>query len=304
MSKPLRRLPALAVAVLITLLALAGCGQSKSKNDDAQALLRATFTGPHRVDSGRLALALTVATGTQKALDIGVSGPFERGQSGAVPKLSLRLSARSPKKSVDAGLITTASQLFVQRGGQNYVLPAAAFALLQQSYKASAAQSGGKPLLSRLGVALHWLRDPKLVGDADVGGTPTRHITATIDVKALLADVGSLAARLRALPIPSGKLPAFSPEQRARLEKAVQGSSVDLFTGKDDKTIRRLTLRLRVAAAPSQVSGASLPPTDVAFSLELAGLNQPQSITAPAHAKPLNRSPGGGLGGLGSLGGT
>jgi hypothetical protein len=304
MSKPLRRLPALAAVVVIAVLALAGCGHSKSKNEDAQALLKATFTGPHRVDSGRLAVALTVATGPQKGLEIGVSGPFTRGRAGEVPKLSLQLTARSPKKSIDAGVTSTATQLFVRRGHQNYVLPPAAFSLLQQSYKTSAAQSGGKPLLSRLGVALHWLRDPKVVGDSDVGGTPARHITATIDVKALSADLGSLMARLQALPIPRGRLPTFSPEQRARLEKAVQGSSVEVFTGRDDKTVRRLSLRLRLAAAPSPGSGASLPPTDVSFSLELTELNQPQSITAPAHAKPLGQRPGGALRGLGAPGGT
>ncbi len=304
MSKHFCRLPALAAAVLIAVLALAGCGSGKKGSDDAQALLKQTFTGPHRVDSGRLALALTLNSGAQKGLDVSVSGPFERGKTGEVPRLALRLMIHSPKISVDAGLTSTATQLFVQRSGQNYVLPAAAFSLLQQSYRSSAAQSGGKPLLSRLGVALKWLRDPKVAGDADVGGTPTRHITASIDVKALLADIGSLAERAKALPIPSGKLPDFSREQRDRLEKAVKETSVDVFTGKDDKTIRRLTLRLRLQAAPAQGSGAGLPPTDVSFTLELTSLNQPQSITAPANAKPLNQLPGGGLGGLGTLGGS
>lgn len=304
MSKHFRRLPALAAAVLIALLALAGCGGDKKGSDDAATLLKQTFTGPHRVDSGRLSLALTVGSIGQKGLNISVSGPFERGRTGEVPRLALRFMARSPKTSVDAGLTTTATQLFVQRSGQSYVLPAAAFSLLEQSYRSSAEQAGGKPLLSRLGVALKWLRDPKVAGDANVGGTATHHITAAVDVKALLADIGSLAERAKALPIPSGKLPDFSAEQRDRLEKAIKETRVDVFTGKDDKTIRRLSLRLRLQAAPAEGTSAGLPPTDVSFLLELSGLNQPQSITAPARAKPLNQLPGGGLGGLGALGGS
>jgi len=304
MSKLFRRLQVLAAAVLIAALALAGCGSDKKGSDDAQALLNQTFTGPHRVDSGRLALSLEVGSLAQKGLNISVSGPFERGKTGEVPRLALRFMARSPKTSVNAGLTTTATQLFVQRSGQNYVLPASAFTLLQQSYRSSAAQAGGKPLLSRLGVALKWLRDPKVAGEADVGGTATRHITASIDVKALLADLGSLAARVQSLPLPGGKLPDFSPEQRTRLEKAVKETSVDVFTGKADKTIRRLTLRLRLQAAPAGGRSAGLPPTDVSFSLELSGLNQPQTIKAPSNAKPLNQLPGGGLGGLGALGGS
>jgi len=289
---------------MIAVLAFGGCGSKSKSDDDAQALLKQTFSGTHRVDSGRLALALTLTSGAQKGLDVGVSGPFERGKAGEVPRLALRFTAHSPKTNVDAGLTSTATQLFVQRSGQNYVLPPAAFSLLQQSYRSSAAQSGGKPLLSRLGVALRWLRDPKLVGDADVGGTVTRHITASVDVKALLQDLGSLAARAQTLPIPSGKLPDFSPEQQDRLQKAIKQTSVDVFTGRDDKTIRRLKLRLLLQAASAQGTGASLPPTDVSFSLELSGLNQRQSITAPAHARPLSQLPGGGLGGLGALGGT
>jgi hypothetical protein len=313
-SMPFRPLRPLAPVLLaLAALVVTGCG-GKDRSAEANALLKATFGGVHRADSGQLAIDVVVAQQSTKPgsapVSLRLSGPFERGAAGALPKLSLNLLARQPKKTIEVGLTSTGTEIFVRRDGQDYVLPAALVAVVQQGYRQQIAQGGGGPLLSRLGVALHWLRDPRVVGDADVAGTPTTHISAGVDVGAFLDDLARLAGRAKSLPLPTGGLQgALGGAQRKQLVNDVKSASVDLFTGKADKTLRRFSVRLRLEVPSAQQATSGLRSADLSLNFELAALNEPQNISAPARAKPISALPGGsggafGLSGAGTGGGT
>ncbi len=62
-----------------------------------------------------------------------------------------------------------------------------------------------------------------------------------------------------------------------------------MWTGKDDKTLRKLTLDVDVAVpAEARKRAGGLSTGTLAVSLLIADLNADQTITAPAGAKPLS----------------
>jgi hypothetical protein len=293
----------LAIAAVAALAVAIGvfAWRSSDAGGEATALLRRTLTGSHRVDSGRVAVDLMVlqhgGPSGNGPLTIHVAGPFERGGPGALPKLALALTGRRPGATLSYGLTSTGDRLFLRRGTSDYELPRSLVNLVLQSYDSTAARGGGKPLLSRLGVALHWFRDPRIVGDALTAGTPTKHITAGIDVGALVDDLNRLAERARSLSLPTpGLAGPITPSDRTQLVDAIKHASVDVFTGKGDTTLRRLELRFRLDIPPARRQPGGLSSVDVAFAVELSELNLPQRIGPPARARPISRLPGG-LGG-------
>jgi len=83
---------------------------------------------------------------------------------------------------------------------------------------------------------------------------------------------------------------------------------VDVWTGKDDKTLRKAAIALTVE--PKSSSGSGPKSVSVSLTFEVDDLNQPQTVTAPSSARPLSELLGqvqglfgSALGGAGSLSG-
>ena len=300
-------------------LALAACGGG----EDPNKVLDQTLGGGHKVSSGRLDLTLSLkAQGVpqlQKPVTLKLTGPFQ-GQGASLPKFDFDLALSASGQSFAAGAVSTGDKGFLKFQGQSYAVPPNVFASFKQGYEQARSQqrqrNANNPSLSSFGVnPRDWLKDPKNEGDADVEGTKTTHISAQVDVGKLLTDVNKIlqGARGRFLPqtttLPSG----ITAQQRKTIESAIKSSSFEVYSGKDDHILRRLVVKLTFSvpqSARSQTSG--LRGGDLGFDLTLAGLNQPQTISAPASARPFSeltsrlRSSLGGLAGgaAGATGGT
>ncbi len=280
----------------LLVLALGACGKSQ----DPQALLRETFSGTHRADSGKLTFDASLKGG-QTPASIHLTGPFQRQGKGQVPKFQLAVSIVARGQTINAGATSTGGAAFLNFMGGDFAVPADRFAQFQQRYAQSTSSSAPsqKTIFSRLGVdPVKWLRDPQVVGDADVSGASTTHITAGVDLNALVDDLAKIFGRAGQLGLPNtGQLPQITPAQKSKLVSAVRNPTVDIFTGKDDKTLRRFVINLHL-----QLPGGQLGPNgaDASILLELADLNKPQTVTAPANPRPLSDLSGS----LGGLGGT
>jgi hypothetical protein len=125
-------------------------------------------------------------------------------------------------------------------------------------------------------------------GSEDVDGTETIHISGTPDVAKILED----AQRLD----PTGR--AAGAGDANQLADAVESASVDVYTGADDKILRKLDLSISLADP-----GGSGQTVSLDLSIGLSDVNEEQTIEAPADAKPLDDLIPGGLGALGGLGG-
>jgi hypothetical protein len=198
-------------------------------------------------------------------------------------------------KTGTLGLLSTGTSGFVTLEGTSYQLPSATFQRLESSFAQLAsspgASSNGSGTLSKLGIhPLDWLSNPSVVGDENVAGAQTTHIRATVNVDALLGDVNTFLQKASSLGVSgASQLPStLSPTTRQKIAGEVQNPTFDVWTGKSDKTVRRLTITLTLPVTgtiSTQLGG--LRSAQVGLTMQYANLNQPQSITAPTTVRPF-----------------
>ena len=136
---------------------------------------------------------------------------------------------------------------------------------------------------SRLGIDPQtWLTNLSNEGDEEVGGTETIHIHGDADVDADRLRSGGSSQRA-----PGGAAEAVDPAQLEQLKSAIEDASLDVYSGKDDRILRKLSLSLSIVP-PEGASGATVSRVDVDLSVTVSDLNKPQTISAPPNAKPLS----------------
>jgi hypothetical protein len=290
----LRILVATLVIALPVPAALAGCGSSgSSNNEDPQQVLNQTFNNPTKVTSGNVNITLGgSAEGTQSGnLNATVEGPFqtEASNSNAFPQLDLtaKVSASAAGQSFnfDGGLITTSDNAYVQYQGQAYEVGTTLFKKFQRSYQQAQAQAQAQgqqksSFFDQFGIdPSTWLTNVSNEGTTDVDGTNTIHIHGDADVPKILSDIQKVAQQT------GGSSQSLTPDQVNQVKDAVKTASIDVYSGTDDKLLRKLALTLTIEPPASSSSGISS--VNVNFAVTLSDVNQPQTVTAPANAKPL-----------------
>src|SRR2546423_2394078 len=300
-----------AFLLLFCLLGLAACGSS---DDSVDTLLSKTFGSSKAVKSGRVNAQIDAnVLGVQglQGLRLRLNGPFKSNGKGNLPSFDFTLGISSSGQSMTAGGVSTGDKGWLRFNGQTYTVPDAIFKRFRDGYLAaankSAKQRKSTPSFAGLGVnPRSWLRNAHKVGEEDIAGTKTIHIAAGLDVGRLLDDVNRLISRAGSAA-KTQQVQKLSDAQRRQIEQAVRSASVDVFTGKDDKLLRRLDVRVGLQKS-GRVQGGQL-----RFQLELDAVNQGQEIKPPANAKPLSdlvnglqggTLPGASSGSGGSGGGT
>lgn len=275
-------------------LCVAACGGSSG---DANTLLEQTFDGTHRIDSGDLSLNLTIQPSGSRTVTglvtISFSGPFEALGS-AAPRSDITVSLSVLGRTTSLGLLSTGTNGYVTVRGTSYQLPQSAFQQLRSSLaqlQPAGVGSAGSAAGAALGIQpLRWFKRAVIVGDQNVGGTDTTHIRADVNVGALLDDLDKFLHNASSLGVPAASLPAgLSAASRTRLAEQVENPRVDVWTGRSDKTLRKLSIALTVpvsAQASDQLGG--LRAANIVLSMQYAGLNRPQAITAPATVRPYS----------------
>jgi hypothetical protein len=306
----LRSLVLLALAALAALTVVA-CGsgsQAAAPSGDVGTLLRDTFSGDRQVESGRLDLTVRLQSASAGPVIVRLAGPFESEGDGRLPKFALDAEVRGAGHVLTAGATSTGDEGYVTFQGQAYALAGPVFQQLKAGFEEAQKQAGGGASFAALGIdPRRWLTDARIVGEAKVGDADTVQITGRVDVAALLDDIDTALAAARALGLQGAdKLPArLGPADRRRIERAVKAADVQIYTGRDDRILRRLHVDLRLAHPSGKGTGT------VALDLTLTGVNEDQDIAAPSDPRPFSaltdRLGGlgfafGGLGGLGRSG--
>jgi hypothetical protein len=297
-DRPGFRLLSVLVAACATCAVLSACGGS---SDDATTLLKQTFSGPHKVNSGKLAIVLRVdpsGSSTLKApITLSFGGPFQSLGKGKLPQSNFDVSLSYGAGGGSIAILSTGTNGYVTFQGQSYQLPAASFQKLESSFSGIASsagvQGGNSNVLSKLGIQpLHWLRNPAVVGTENVGGASTTHIRASINVAALLADLNTFLVRAASVGVSgAARFPhGISAASRQRFASEVMNPRFDVWTGTSDKTIRKLQigLTLPVTGQISTLLGG-LSSAGIGLSMQYSDLNQPQTITAPTSVQPYSQ---------------
>jgi hypothetical protein len=313
----LSRLSSLSLALLTAgLLALAGCGGgSSSQSESATQILRDTFGPNHPIHSGKLTLAVGLQAQGVPSLkgpvSIRLSGPFQSRGKGKVPLFDFTFDLSSAGQSFSAGAVSTGTKAFLTFGGNAYSLPDNLFASFEQSFaqaQSTAAKRPSRSTLSALGIdPLRWLQNPSKAGTQDVGGSRTIHTRADVNIVQLLQDVSKLLSRFgQTGAAGTARIPrTITPLQQQEIQRSIKTASLDVYTGSDDKTLRRLTIDLVLSVpADLRTKASSLTSGNLSFDLQFSDLNHSQSVSAPRNPQPLTNLTSAipGLGG--ALGGT
>ena len=290
-----------ALSLLVTAaaaLALAAC--AASGGTDAGKLLSQTFGGTHKITSGILAFNLTINPSGSKTLTgpitLSFSGPFQSLGGGKLPESAFDVGISALGNSASVTITSTGTKGYVTFEGESYQLPRSTFRQLESSFArlgSSPVSSNGSGVLGKLGIQPeHWLLNPQVIGNETVGGVPTTHIHAGIDVAALLSDLNTFLGHASTLGIAgAASLPrGISAATRSRAAHEVQNPSFDVWTGLADKTIRRLEigLTLPVSGTASTALGG-LRSAVIGLSMQYGDLNQPQTVTAPTTLHPFSQ---------------
>lgn len=276
----------------VTGVALSACG---GQEEDVDKLLEETFTGDKQVDSGRLAFEARIdARGSERLqgpVELEVRGPFQKSEGDALPEFDLDASLSGSGMTYEVGASVVDGRGYVLFQGEDYVLSPELFAQFKSGFHGARADEGAEKTdsadLATLGIdPRQWLGNARNEGEAKVGDEDTIRITGDVDVPKLLDDIAEAGERAA-----QGKAgdPAADPRrlteaQRARIEQAVEAMRVEIFTGAEDKTLRRLVLEADVVAPEGEDGFDS---ADVRLDYSITELNEDQDITAPSDPQPF-----------------
>jgi hypothetical protein len=233
-----------AVLLIAVALGAAGCGGGSS---DASSTLHRTMQRLGKITSGNLLLRLVVTprSGTSGRVGFVVSGPFALRRSG-LPLLDVRYTQLTGPRSATARLVSDGNRAVAVVSGRQVALPAASVAQL----RGAGGTSTGGGIVSPLHIE-SWLKSPQVSDGGVVGGTHTDRISGDLDA---VNAANGLLALLRQL---GRSAPTISGTNADHLRKAVTSSSIDIWTGKSDRLLRRLALNAQLAFdVPAQLRRA------------------------------------------------
>lgn len=324
----------LLLLVCASTFGLAACGGDDSSSDsgDVNAVLKETFGAGKEVKSGQLGVSVRVNTKGLESVDgplaLKLSGPFQSRGSGELPKFDFTAQLDVSGQSLRAGAISADDAGYVRFADQAYQLSDQLYQQFKDGYAEQArcteenADEDAGVSFRTLGIdPSKWLGDAKAAGEEKVGGADTTHITASIDVPVFLEDVNRILSRTggqqpedpcaddaASSEGQSGGATQLSEKDRQAIADGVESAAVEVWTGKDDRTLRRLNIKVAFQVPEDERKALNgLSSGDITFDLSFADLNEDQTIEEPKDAKPLSElesALGGSIPGISGAGGS
>ena len=284
------RTPLSLLAAFATVASLAGCG---NEEPDPNQLIREAFSASKAIKSGRLDAKVDLdARGLERSggpLSLKLAGPFQSHGRGKLPDFELQVSLGGPQLDVTVGLVSAGGRGFFEVLSSAYEVPSELFGELRKGFEGDSGASE-QPTLATLGIdPTKWLKGARLEGTTTVDGTETVHVGADVDVPAFLKDLDQLLVRAASVGGGLAGLPSrLTGKQRAVIADSVTRASVDVYSGKDDRILRRLTFALAFdVPAARRVDAGGLENGKVAVDLQFSEVNEPQEIAVPSNPKPF-----------------
>lgn len=266
-------------------ITLAGCGGDSSSafagksaeqilteasaKTDQQTSYRVAITAKTDIDLAAGASGGQIGTILSQPLDISGEGTVQKPGD-----ISFDLSTEIATSPIQINLTKVGDGLYVSVLGQSLeiTLPKGAVASIDPTTVPSSIAG--------------WITNPKIIGDEDLGGTPTVHIRGDVDAKALTEDIGTLTDAAGSPGVVSG---ATAAQAQAALQRGV----VDVWVGTEDILIHGADADVVIEGDIDAVDGLSALALKVGTRLSDFGTTV--KITAPADARKID------LGNLGSL---
>jgi hypothetical protein len=254
-------------------LVLSACGGGER----AQKVLSETSANLGKIKSGDLALELLFsAKGGQRA-GFSLEGPFAL-HPGALPDGQLDYTQIAGAHTASQTFIMTDGKAYVRVRGQTFELPPATTAQIRGTLGTS----------SGLGVIdlSSWVRNPKLSDGGEVGGADTDKITADLNVPAAVSGLLAAASQFGG----TSPLPALTGASAKQVERAVQKATVNLWTGKDDRLLRKLEVAVTFSPSGAPENIRNLVGAAMHLTLGISDPNEKISVETPTNVQPYPSS--------------
>jgi hypothetical protein len=283
----------LLLPILFVALALTSCGGGGDP-EEANELVDTAFT--EEMVSADLKIDAEVqlegSPVFERPVRIQAAGPF-RTNEGKLPSVDLELEIGTDGggQTVTTGFLSTGDRAFMKFQDVYYELRASE---VGRANRDLARRQGRRGSLHALGLdPRSWLLLAENKGQEDVAGVETLHASGTLDVESFLQDLNRFARRSgSAIGGATGRRPPepLSREAIRKLGEIVQDPTLDVYVGKADHIIRRVSGRIEFDVPED--SGAELGGIEsgrIQFSVEFRDVNGDQEIEAPRKARPLSK---------------
>jgi hypothetical protein len=266
------------VWLLAAVLAFGACGGEESATD----VLGETADNLSEIRSGDLSLELMFAAKSGERQGFRLAGPFAL-DGGELPVAELEYTQIAGNRATNLTFISTGEEAFVEIGGTAYELPPDLIAEVKEATGDVEAEGLGEEI--ELG---DWIQDPELTDGGEVAGVETDRVSARLDVVNAVNGLMEIAADFGGLEPP----PAVEGQGAEQVQRAVESALIDVWTGKDDRLLRKLTLAVdftpQVPGEVRNVLGIA-----VDFELEISDPNKDVTVSAPDNPRPFSELPAG-----------
>jgi hypothetical protein len=276
----MRRVTALCLAAV----SLAACGGS---NGEAEDVLAETADNLEKIESGDLSMRLVVTPKGEDAEAFGfeLGGPFSLEGPGELPVARIAYTQIRGSERGTVTVVSTGRKAYVEVEGQAYELPPEQAAQLRLAGRELEEGEG----LGELGLD-DWIKDPELSDGGSVGGTETDRIDADLDVATAAQDLVELGRGLG-----RGSLDSLADADEQTIERATRAATLRLFTGEEDRLLRRLEVAVDLGFdVPSELRGAlgRLVGARIDFELGVEDPNRSVQVAEPRNVLPYSELPG------------
>jgi hypothetical protein len=262
----------LAVLMALATVLAAGCGHGAG-NQSAQDVLAETSQNLGDVKSGDLGLNLLFSAKGGDRAGFNLEGPFKLNQ-GQLPEAQLDYTQIAGSRTTTQTFILKDGKAYVRMGGTTYELPATATGQISSSL----GNSGG---LATIDLS-NWVRDPEISDGGQVGGVDTDKVSGRLNVATVVSGLVAVASQFGG----TAPLTPLSGETADQVESAVRSATIDVYTGKEDRLLRKLDISIDFAPEAAKVKellGAS-----VRFTLAISNPNEPVTVETPTNAQPYS----------------
>lgn len=259
------------VAWILTALALvvSACG---GDGEDARDILQDTAANMGEIRSGDLNMEVLFSAKDGERAGFTLQGPFAL-REGQLPEAQLDYTQIAGPE--------TATQTFILKGETAYVrIMGTTYELPQETADEIGSTIGVSGGLAAVDLS-SWLEKPTREGREEVGGAETDHISADLNASATVNTLLAIASQLGGTE-PLVPLTGASAEQ---VEGAIETATVDVWTGKEDRLLRRLQIALDFAPAAEKLK--DLLGTSLDFTLEISSPNEAVTVEQPTDVQPF-----------------
>lgn len=276
------------LAVLALLPALAAC--EVGGGSDAEEVLGETAGNLAEIRSGTLDLRLIVAPRDGNEFGFELHGPFAlASEEGDLPVLDVDYTQILEGRRGTVSLVSTGDEAFAVVDGQAYELGEEQTTELRAASGALGGGSGGSGGLDELPID-DWVVDPEVEDGGEVGGADTDLVSGEVDI---VAAANGLIQLARGFGRP---LPRIEGANADVLRDSARETSFSVWTGEDDRLLRRLLLEAELGLeVPDELRLAlgNLVGATITFELGVTDPNEDVSVEAPPNPRPSSELPGG-----------